>query len=126
MKTKNILLKVISSIVLFQGVLQGIALFIVVANYSAIKNQNMVIYTAGCVFSAIYVLAAFRGGFSGLRNKEKVRNYPHAIVRSGQIMLLANLMVLGLNAVGGLFTINQLSAMIIPVFFVGIAMWQKE
>lgn len=118
---KNILLKVASGIIMFQGLLQAMALFVLVTNQGSVKAADKQMFWAGCALSAIYVFASVTGAYAGLRDPQRVKNYPLPLFRGAFLMILVCVIIIGINAVTGKFSVNQFSSLLLPVVFLAVA-----
>lgn len=124
-KTKNIFFKIISGLVLIQGVLQLLNLLGLVG-YGRTTTSATKFYL-GLVLIGGYAVAAMVGGYTGLKDGNTQEGCKRCFYVS-LVLIAITIATIILNVVFKAYSVTQFEALIIPVLFMLFynIKWTKE
>ncbi|HJC51515.1 MAG TPA: hypothetical protein H9754_13255 [Candidatus Anaerostipes avistercoris] len=119
MERKNTFLKVMSVIILIQGILQILNVVIVVsAGMQADVSSFM--YYAAVVLSGLYGLAAVAGGLTGFRFGNALDGCRRSFYYGVTLLVVVLLMII-VNGAAGAFDLSQIGSFFLPAMFTAAA-----
>lgn len=115
-RKKNTFFKIISVIVLIQGVLQLLNLLGLVMMYNEKPATSLFRFYLGIILVGAYAIAAIIGGYTGLKNGD-TRDGCRRCFYLSIVLVFVNVATIILNIVFKAFAITQFEALIVPVIF---------
>lgn len=115
-RKKNTFFKIISVIVLIQGVLQLLNLLGLVMMYNEKPATSILRFYLGIILVGAYAIAAIIGGYTGLKDGD-TRDGCRRCFYLSIILVFVNVATIILNIVFKAFAVTQFEALIVPVIF---------
>ena len=113
-KKKNTFFKIISMIVLIQGVLQLLNLLGLIMYGKA--TTSPIKFYLGILLIGVYAIAAIIGGYTGLKNGDTEEGCKRCFYLA-LILIVITIATIILNIVFHAFAVTQFEAFILPVLF---------
>lgn len=115
MQKKNTLLKIMSVILLIQGVLQLLSTgTLLMADFDSYKQEfPMIIFYISAILMALYGIAAVLGGYTGFRKNMDFEGCKRSFYY-GLVLLIITAAMIVLNIVCHVFKVDQLTSFLIP------------
>lgn len=113
-KKRYTFFKLISLIVLVQGVLQLLNLFGLIM--MGMSTTSAVKFYLGVILIGVYAIAAIIGGYTGLKNGDHYEGCRRCFYL-GLTLIVVTIATIILNVVFKAYEITQLQALIVPVLF---------
>ncbi|MCI5623285.1 hypothetical protein BHF70_01260 [Anaerostipes sp. 494a] len=117
---KNILLKIVSAIVLLQGIFQLVNTALILGNGTSGIKISMTMFYLSLVFTLLYGIVALIGGVAGLFHGSEMDGCKKSFY-CGLGLIILNIGMLFINFATGSFDVMQLEAFITPGLYTIVA-----